>query len=459
MPLQKIDLFGTSNSERFPAVSTAKLTNMYLEQTEESGLVAYQMPGLTTFIEIGTTPIRGLRAINDNLYVVSYDKVYLVTLNGVTTELGTIDSTIGRVELTDNGTQLFIATPNSGYIITLSTNSLAVIASAGYPNGTTAQFNSGFFLAVKPNSMQFYISSLYDGTTWDALDYASAEASPDNLVACVVSNAVAIMFGERTTEFWANNGQPVFPYAPNGLTAEWGLAARWSIAKFDTSLMYLAKNSLGDVQIVRLEGYKPARVSTTSLEAIINTFTTISDATALTYLYKGHPFYQISFPTAGRTFCFDGLTNAWTELVSYGLLRSIGEQAIVWGNEVYITDYRNGKLYRLDGTTSFEGEFPIIGSIISKHFRPTNELFTINGFQVEFSAGLPASDTDNPQIGLQVSRDNGNTWGNLMLRPLGKLGEYLTSARWSRLGSARSFTFKITISDAVDKAIIAAYIE
>ena len=40
--------------------------------------------------------------------------------------------------------------------------------------------------------------------------------------------------------------------------------------KFDNSLMYLAKNRMGEVQVVRLNGYQPERVSVHDLENIIS---------------------------------------------------------------------------------------------------------------------------------------------------------------------------------------------
>lgn len=455
----KLDLFGTNASERFPKTGSAKLVNMYLETTEDTGVVAFQRTGYTEWLNMGETPIRGIRAINSKLYFIHLDNLYVCSTDKSTINLGKVDTSSGRVAMTDNGTQLFIATSGSGYILTLATNTLVTITAAGYPKGTTAQFNAGFFLAVKPNSMQFYVSSLYDGTAWDALDFASAESNPDDLVTCVINNGLAIMFGTQTTEFWSNNGNGSFPYAPSGLTAEWGLAARWSISKFDSSLVYLARNSLGEVQIVRLDGYKPTRISSTAIEAIVNSFSEVTDAVGLSYLHAGHPFYQITFPTVARTFCYDGLTNLWSEITSFGLTRSVVDQAITWEGITYFLDYRKAIIYQLDSTASKDGSLPIIGSIISKQLKPSNDTFSVNSIKVEFAAGLIASNTENPQIGLSVSKDGGNTWGNTVFRPMGKVGEYLTSAKWTRLGAGRMFTFKISISDAVDKAIIAAYVE
>jgi hypothetical protein len=55
----------------------------------------------------------------------------------------------------------------------------------------------------------------------------------------------------------------------------------------------------------------------------------------------------------------------------------------------------------------------------------------------------------NPQVSLRISRDGGRTFGNERKVPLGKVGEYYSRVMLRRLGSARDFVVKITLTDSV----------
>lgn len=64
----------------------------------------------------------------------------------------------------------------------------------------------------------------------------------------------------------------------------------------------------------------------------------------------------------------------------------------------------------------------------------------------------------NPQIYLDYSKDGGFTYSTPQLpRSLGHSGEYLTRLRWLRLGQAREWYFRLTITDPVQRVIIAAH--
>jgi hypothetical protein len=77
---------------------------------------------------------------------------------------------------------------------------------------------------------------------------------------------------------------------------------------------------------------------------------------------------------------------------------------------------------------------------------------------METGVGLTTGQGSNPQIALSVSRDNGKTYGPEMWKTMGAIGEYRTRVEWHRLGTTRSFTPKIRISDPVKVAFVSAFI-
>jgi hypothetical protein len=120
-------------------------------------------------------------------------------------------------------------------------------------------------------SSRFYESDSYNGLSWDALRFANAEVSPDPIISMWSSNGQLIPLGSLTTEYWGLSGTLDFTFAPlQGSATEWGLAARWSIAKFDNTMACLWKNRMGQVMVAKLSGYLPEKISTPDLDAIIN---------------------------------------------------------------------------------------------------------------------------------------------------------------------------------------------
>ena len=57
------------------------------------------------------------------------------------------------------------------------------------------------------------------------------------------------------------------------------------------------------------------------------------------------------------------------------------------------------------------------------------------------------------------SDDGGRTWSNERWATLGRQGRYRTQLRWGRLGAARNRVFRLSMSDPVRTALIAADIE
>ena len=68
-------------------------------------------------------------------------------------------------------------------------------------------------------------------------------------------------------------------------------------------------------------------------------------------------------------------------------------------------------------------------------------------------------DASDPQASLRVSRDGGQTYGNLRHTDIGAQGKYKTRIKFNRLGRARDFVLELSISSPVKVAIDGAYLE
>ena len=457
----RFPLFGISQKGKSPTVTSQRRLNLYAEfnvAEDKSPISYYPTPGLTLFTDVGQ-PVRGWRYVAGRWFVVAGSNFYELSTVGVATLRGSLATSSGFVDLSDNGLQVIIV-DGSGYSFTLGTNVFATISDPDFPGADTVTFDSGYAIVNRPNTGEFWISGSYDVTTWDALDFANAEASPDNLIRVYQDASQLILFGPVTTEFWANVGAVDFPYQKiGGASIEWGLAARWSVAKFNQRVVCLMRNLLGQQQIVTLQGYTPVPISTPDVDFEISRYSTVSDAVAYSYNLGGHPMYEINFPTAGKTWLYDGLSNVWSELESDSE-RHWAQLGIQIEGVTYVSDYRNGSIYRLDPAVFTDNGTEIVREIVGRHVFNEDEQ-SISALWVEFQPGVGSTSGQgtNPVAMLQISRDGGFTYGPEKFANIGALGNYLARARWLRNGRAKDFVFKIRVSDPVYPVITGAWLD
>jgi len=459
--IRNIPLFGMGLGGKSPNVNDQLLTNLYREIQPEGDkyrMAIYPTPGLSLFANMGADPIRGWWQVGDLIYAVNRNQLYSINNAGVITALGTLLTSTGRVDMSDNGTQVIVVDGTYGYTYNTSTLTFAQITDVDFPGADTVTFLGGYFIVSKPNSGQFYLSGLYDGTTWDALDFATAESNPDNLIRVFADGGQLMLLGDKTTESWGNNGATDFPFAIiGGASSEWGLAARWSLTKFDNSVMFLRKNRLGQVQIARQAGYSSIAVSTPELDSRINAYSSVSDATAFAYMLDGHSFYQINFPTAGESWLYDGLSNAWQKVQS-DTGRHRANLQINFIDQPYVADYENGNIYRFSKDEYSDNGAPIVREMTCRHVMTGDwSIFEELWVEMEAGVGLSTGQGEDPKVMLQVSKDGGHTWGNELWAPIGRIGEYRTRSAWRRLGRARDWLFRLRVTDPVKTVFVNAW--
>lgn len=462
--MARIPVFGFGVQSRSRAVTAARTQNIYVERRpagEKSQIVGYGTPGLDLEGTAGDTPWRGAIPVEttDFWYGVHRGTFYQVDNTGTLTSRGTLNTTSGRVWLSHNGTKVLMTDGTNAYLYTISGASFSgPISSNIIANTTTCTWQDQWFIVGSPAAFQ--ISA--DGSTWNAADVGIPESNPDGLVATVSDHGELILPGKLSTEFWTNTGATDFPFAPlKSSTAEWGCASDSSITKFNDSLAWLGKNRLGQVSVVKLEGYIPRVISTPDIDFIINGYADVSDATAFSYMLGGHPMYQINFPAAGYSWLYDGKENHWSPAKSYGMTRQRCDMAISYLNKTIVFDESNGDFYSLNPNTYTENGDLIERELISENVAlPDLERFSVDRFRVDIETGVGTAtgQGSDPQIMLQVSHDAGNSWGAEMWQSMGPIGQFKQRVEWLQLGASDQFTFKVRVTDPVKFAMVSAMI-
>lgn len=462
--MARIPTFGLGIQGKSPNVTAQRRLNMYYEvskQEDKTKVTAYGTAGLLLFTSFGDTPARAAYEFGNFLYVVHRGTFWQVNNAGVRVAKGTIGTTTGRVSVSDNGVQIMLVDGALGYIYNTLTDTFSQIVAAGFPaNPNTVTFLSGFFIVTIANSGRFYISKGYDGLTWSASDFSNAESDPDHLVNSFSISGQLVQFGQRTTEFWGVTGALDFPFGViQGASNQYGLSARFSLVKFADGLMYLARTRAGEVKVMYMQGYQPIDITGFELSSVINGYSNVEAATAFYYEQDGHSMYELNI--GGHTWLYDGSSECWSELESFGLTRHRAEVQSQFINRNVVSDYSNGNLYFLDKDTYTDNGTQISRELIGRHiFKDLNDVF-ISKLQIdmETGVGLVSGQGINPQIMLQVSKDNGHTFGSERWQSIGAIGAYLTKVIWRQLGTAHDFVFKVRITDPIKVVITGVYIE
>ena len=387
-----IPLFGFGQQGKSVTVTAQRHLNLYAEiqpEAEKGQFVFYGTPGLLLRKSLGDNPIRGWIAVGDYYYVIHLGTFYQIDNSGTATSRGTISTTTGRVDMAYDGAVILLTTGTNGYTYTIASTTFAVIADGDFPQvANTCTWLDGQFIVDDGTADTFYISS--DGTTWGALDFATAESNPDGLVRVFVDNGEIILAGTSTIEYWSNTGGADFPFSPiKGATSEYGLAARWSLCKFNSGVAGLMKTPSGGVQVCFIQGYVPKVISTQEIDSIINDYSAVSDATAFSYMLGGHPMYQINFPSVNASWLFDASTGLWSSVES-GLNgdRHRCEMSLDFLSKTLASDYETGEIYQIDSGTYTDNGDLIAREISGRHLFRGNDEVRIYELYVDMETGV-----------------------------------------------------------------------
>jgi len=500
----KTPILGATYVARSVNAADSRMVNLFPEIVPEGGLepaFLSRAPGLRLLTTCGTGPVRGMWQTTTYGYVVSGTEFYRVDASWTATKLGDVTGT-GPVSIADNGIQLFIACNPDAFIYNMSTEVFEQITDVDFPGAITVSYLDGYFVFNEPNSQRFWITAIFDGTNIDALDFASAEGSPDDLSSIIVDHRELWLFGTNSIEVWYDSGGADFPFTRiQGAFNEIGCAAPYSVAKLDNGLFWLGSDARGRGIVYRANGYTGQRISTHGVEWQIQQYADISDAIGYTYQQDGHAFYVLVFPTAKTTWVYDVATGAWHERASWinnDFDRHRGNCQMVFNNEIAIGDFANGNVYAFD-LNVYDDNGAVQRWLRLWRALPTgqNDLKRTahHALQLDCEAGvglngpgpddtfylmtetsnflvtesgdylvedfIPVIGTD-PQVTLRWSDDGGHTWSNEHWRSMGRIGEYGHRTIWRRLGMTvklRDRVYEIAGTDPVKIAIMGAELQ
>ena len=465
--MTRVALSGGAYTAHSLIANCQRSLNLFAEKNPPDSPVPftyYPTPGTRLLNAAPSAGWRGLyAATNGKLYGVAGSTVYTIDSGWSFTSLGTISTSAGPVSMDDNATTLVLVDGSTkGYAIDLAASTMTQIVSDAFYGADRVSYIDTYFLFNKPGTPQFY-SSDSNATTFDPLWFANKVAYADYLVTLAVAHREIWLLGQTTSEVWVDAGAAQFPFqAMQGVFIDYGCVAKYSVAKTDNALFWLARDKTGQGIVLRGASYEATRISTHAIEAAIAKYSTISDAVGYCYQQQGHVFYVLVFPTADKTWAYDISTEQWHE---WSWLDSDGKDrrhrsnchAFCYGTNV-VGDWENGNLYALDLGVFTDDGSPIKRARGFPHMIADGKRVIYRQFIADMQVGT-ATIPGDPIVSLRWSDDRGASWGNPVQGSLGATGEYLTSIQFQRLGMARDRCFELLWSAPVATALNGAFID
>ena len=528
--MSQIPFLSPSYQGRSTNVDATRCVNFFPEVPQspftKSPITLVGTPGVKPYINFGTDPVRMLHVFQGLLFTVVGDTCYATDVNRtVSAPLFTLATTEGRISVEDNGirsngvggNQMLLIDGVYGYLYNISTNTMLrsdaftganSTGLSAFPVGPSQlTYMDGYFI-VTNNTMNFYVSDLYDGSSWGGLASAGAVAASDSIQIPYNLHQELYMIKEYTTEIFYDAGVATTQGCPfvlrSGAVLDFGTPSPWSVARGAGSLFFLANlrsSEVGEfVGVVQLQGYQPNVISPDAITYRMSKFS-LHDAFGYSYSDEGHTFYVLTFPTDNATFVYDASNQMWHERSTYvsgnpyQVNRHLSNVYAKYAEKHIVGDFDSGNLYEMSNSITNDDGQPIVSFVVSPYQYDKNEMenifisklvvdaetgigtdtYTIDTSNIATAngtylangsiyAGWPplyvlVSSTSDPQALLAWSDDGGHTWSNEYQASLGMAGQYGKRLVWRRLGRSRNKIFRLAMPGDHKKILINAFIE
>lgn len=449
-----------------------QLVNLYYEPDRVGGRGAHiGYPGLKRVADIPdgvnlsgqstTTEVRGMHVMGDYLYAVcgNYAVRFDSSLTKTVISTAILSTSSGPVTMADNGRQLMIADglDKLAHVYDAEAGTWTRINEDDYSflGGLDIAYQDGYFISAAVDDDKFYISS-FNGENesdalepWDPLQLYVANAKPGHIVRLISDHRELWVFKQYSTEVYYNSGDSTLTFRrmPRG-NLEVGCAAPHSVVPLDNTLYWLAD----DRTIRRANGFTPEIISSPQMAYWLNRYSTVSDASAFTYTEAGKKFYQITFPTANETWCYEVSTSLWSKRASYKDSfatdtddgRHRANCYAFFNGKHYAGDYSNGRLYEMDRETYTDNLHRIRRVAVGIPILNNRVNFLLDSLEIEFEAGVgltPVSDADADGVCLSQKPGSGGAQNLTINGPLASSGV-------ADLGTARHVTITSTANDS-----------
>ena len=297
--------------------------------------------------------------------------------------------------------------------------------------------------------------------------FFNGESSSDEVTAIYALGSALYVFGPKTVEIWQRGTGEYQTWQRTSYTinAANGIDAPYSVAHSNDTLFYLAAGEAYGKCCMAVTGTNFSKVSEDWLDEKLMA-SGLSNTYGFSYSTGGHTFYVLQLEGIGETWVYDSVEKTWHQRQSRNSAGTPCQwrvQGMAWANGRFNAFCADGGLYShmadyfyedwLDGSTvrSWGITRTRQTSVIVNDYRP----FVFEELSIECNVG-EWPENESPEIRLEVSRDGGNTFGNIRTASLGRGGDYSRRVRFLNLGMNRLCVIRVSMSWGYDFTMTAS---
>ena len=340
------------------------------------------------------------------------------------------------------------------------------------------------------------------------LQQGAITSHPGTIVACRTLHRRLFLFSQFFTEVWENAGIGTnLPFRRNNsLLIEYGTPAIGSISVGFDKMFFISQDRDGLGSVMEVLGAQAIPISNRALDFQLAQYASlqqISDCRSFLIKENGLIFYRMNFTLANHTFIYNvSLSDPsseegklWHEEEVLNGDRHPAQTHAYFNGNNYVGNYKSPTLYLVDSNVFTNDGEAIRRMRISKAFCPPGyQRIRVDRFQVDLlqgniadlmpeeievnlltEDGIPILTEDgrniildeslvisNPQelfVFLSISRDGGQTYGNLIKAPMGAPGQRTFRTVWRKLGTSRrgqAWVVKLEFFQAVPWIVLGA---
>lgn len=316
------------------------------------------------------------------------------------------------------------------------------------------------------------------------LQQGAITSHPGNIVACKTLHRRLFLFSQNFTEVWENAGIGTnLPFRRNNsLLMEYGTPAIGSVSVGFDMMIFLSQDQDGLGAVMQVVGTESTPISNRALDFQLaqynaNPLQGVADARGILLRENGLIFYRVNFTRANHTFVYNMLMSTpemrrWHEEEVLNGDRHPAQTHAFLNGVNYYGDYKRALLYRVSPAILTNNGQTIRRVRIGKPYMcpPGYNRMRIDRFQLDLLQGqadaqdvfigeidiltedgfvLEAENTldliiedsnqnghdGTPKVFLSISKDGGQSYGNLIEAPMGSQGNRTFRTLWRKLGT------------------------
>lgn len=293
--------------------------------------------------------------------------------------------------------------------------------------------------------------------------YFNGSTSSDKCIALTSVGPLLTMYGPSSIEFWQKgNSESYQSWQRTSYTInkEQGLEAPYSLATVNHSQFCIGTGKANAKCVLMINDTNVQKISPLWLDRILSD-SDVKSVKGWTYSKNNHSFYLFSIKN--ECYAYDVTTGQWHIRSSRNFYT--GKQknymplyAVWWNNKIITGSSESGHLYELNEKYYYEdfdntNRLPLLRMrqtpVITADYKP----FILQELTAECNTGAKEDYGTSAKALLQISRDGGYTYGNVIEGNCGRRGQYFVRLRWLNLGMNRQCVIRISYSEPTDFVI------